>query len=398
MVGTMTTIDSKSAPFLDEFQRSTVRTDQSNTKGMEGLHLPMLGLYGEVGSLLSALKKKQRDREAYLGYQDSILEEFGDVLWYFANIAARAGLDLSVLGQEAGRDISDASDREPHEFGTFADVSPRNVVGHNSTGRGFEHTLFQLAGKVGRLLERAAEGRVEFDRDALAAYLVNIFRVLVLAAAQADVDLDDAARRNMLKTESRWPARKIYTPLFDENDDEEERLPRLIVMDVRERRSGAKAYVRLKCNSINIGDRITDNRADQDDYRFHDVFHLAYAAILGWSPVTRALFKVKRKSKPQTDENQDGARAVLIEEGISTWIFNQAAKFNYFGGLDHMDYPLLKAIGHQVSGYEVEACPLWMWEQAILDGYRVFRQLREHRRGIVTADLIGRSLVFTETN
>lgn len=59
-------------------------------------------------------------------------------------------------------------------------------------------------------------------------------------------------------------------------------------------------------------------------YRFHDVFHLAYAAVLGWSPVLRALLKCKRKSHPWLDENQDGARAILIEEGISTFVFNHA--------------------------------------------------------------------------
>ena len=42
---------------------------------------------------------------------------------------------------------------------------------------------------------------------------------------------------------------------------------------------------------------------------FHDVFHLAYAAVLGWSPTTRALLKIKRKSRPEIDENEDGARA-----------------------------------------------------------------------------------------
>ena len=78
-----------------------------------------------------------------------------------------------------------------------------------------------------------------------------------------------------------------------------------------EKKSGGKVYVIQQCNGINIGDRLTDNKTEEDDYRFHDVFHLAYAAILGWSPVTRSLFKVKRKSDPKTDETQDGARAIF---------------------------------------------------------------------------------------
>lgn len=78
---------------MNEFQRHTLATDQNALLGMGGLRFPLLGLFGEVGSLLSALKKKQRDRASYLGYEDSVIEEFGDVLWYFSNIAARANLD-----------------------------------------------------------------------------------------------------------------------------------------------------------------------------------------------------------------------------------------------------------------------------------------------------------------
>ena len=78
-----------------------------------------------------------------------------------------------------------------------------------------------------------------------------------------------------------------------------------------------------------MGDRLTDNILEPDDYRFHDVFHYAYTAVLGWSPVMRALFKLKRKSQPKIDEAEDGARALLIEEGIATWIFGQAKKLEF---------------------------------------------------------------------
>jgi len=116
---------------------------------------------------------------------------------------------------------------------------------------------------------------------------------------------------------------------------------------------------------------------------------------LGWSPVMRALFKVKRKSKPKIDENEDGSRAILIEEGISTWVFNHASQLNHFEGIEKLDYPLLKAIEQQVKGFEVERCPLWVWEKAILEGYRIFRRVREHRGGMVKADLTNRTISFT---
>ena len=41
---------------------------------------PLLGLVGEAGSLLSALKKKRRDTDGFFGYHEAVVEELGDVL------------------------------------------------------------------------------------------------------------------------------------------------------------------------------------------------------------------------------------------------------------------------------------------------------------------------------
>jgi len=37
---------------------------------------------------------------------------------------------------------------------------------------------------------------------------------------------------------------------------------------------GAKTYVIQSMNDVIVGDRLTDNKAEPDDYRFHDVFHM----------------------------------------------------------------------------------------------------------------------------
>ncbi len=99
--------------------------------------------------------------------------------------------------------------------------------------------------------------------------------------------------------------------------------------------------------------------------------------------------QIKRKSKPEVDEAEDGARAALIEEGISTWVFNHAARLNFFENLTSLDYGLLKAVHELVVGYEAERCPLWLWEEAILQGYAAFRELQKYRCGLVVADLHG---------
>ena len=381
---------------LDEYQEFTTQTDRNARQGIEGLDFVLLGLFGEVGSLLSELKKKQRDKESYLAYHDSVIEEFGDVLWYFSNASLRAGLHLSTIAQRISAKLSNWDYQGLVSARTFADLqkSKQAFAGPGSIEI-FERRLLALAGKVGILVEDYSGGRITANRDILSADLVEIFRALLVAADGADVSLDEAARRNMVKTLGRWPTKIAWEPPFDEGFDPDEQLPRKMAMTFKERQSSLGKYVIQQLNGVNIGDRVTDNRRESDGYRFHDVFHLAYAAILGWSPTLRGLLKVKRKSRPDIDENEDGARACLIEEGISTWIFNHGVRNAGFRNVSSLDYSLLKAVRELVKGYEVEQRPLWQWERAILEGFRMFRELRKHHGGTVTADLVAHSLEFS---
>lgn len=377
---------------LNEYQEFTRQTDKNQKKDYAGLMLPLLGIYGEVGSLLSELKKKQRDAKSYVGYADSVMEELGDVMWYFTNIAGRANLTLEILAKRISLKIHDWDEVETHNIITFNDIQVKREHRGPTSGEKFEQGAIALAAKVGRLLDDISMGHIKDNRDVLSADLVEILRAIVQAADDADVSLQDAVQRNMEKVKSRWPVEREYPPLFDDDSDSDEQLPRRIEMLIEEKWVNGKPFVIQKCNDIKIGDRLTDNKTEQDDYRFHDVFHLAYAAILGWSPVTRALFKVKRKSNPKVDENEDGARAILIEEGVATWIFNHAARLDCFAEIQALDYTLLKAIKEFVKGYEVEHCPMWLWEEAILQGFEVFRFLRKHRGGLVVADLSERKI------
>lgn len=387
--------DSEASLGLDDYQHFTKITDKNERSGIEGLDFALLGLFGETGSLLSELKKKQRDKDAYVSYQDSIIEEFGDTLWYFANTALHAGINLSVLAQRATSSLDNWSYQGQADAKTFSALQKtKQYLAVPPVNERFEQQLISLAGKVGHLLEDFSAGCIATNGDVLSADLVEIFRVLIAAADDAEVSLDEAAKRNITKVLDRWPINRDWPPQFDEEFDEDEQLPRQIAITFKEKEIGGKQYVLQQCRGINIGDRLTDNRVEQDDYRFHDVFHLAYAAILGWSPVLRALLKVKRKSKPEIDENQDGARAILIEEGISTWIFNYGVCHGYFKNFQSIDYTLLKAVREFVKGYEVAERPLWQWEYAILEGFRIFRELKTYRGGIVSADLNAHTITF----
>jgi len=208
------------------------------------------------------------------------------------------------------------------------------------------------------------------------------------------VTLEAAAVKNRIKILDRWPQERTYPPLLDLDAHPDEQLPRDLHIELFEREVCGQAYVFQRCRGINIGDRLTDNAMMTDDYRYHDVFHYAYVAILGWSPVIRSLFRLKRKSDPKIDEVEDGARAALIEEGVTTWIFGQAMELEFFTNVKcgELPFDLLKHVRRFVSGYEAERCPLWLWEEAILEGYAAFRFLREHRRGRIHIDTANRRL------
>lgn len=379
---------------FSQYGSAALRTDLKRESDPR-LSFPLLGLFGETGSLLSEVKKKQRDPVAYVGYEESVREELGDMLWYLNAVADRAGLTLSDLAINL-----DSGFRNWHTLGpqdlTFADVDLEPETHLKEPSAAFEQSSLRLAAEVGLLLTDFRAGRLEQNRSALKGRLIAVLRALRHAARDAGISLEQAAAANMIKIADRWPDERVYPALFDNEFPTNEQLPRKLVVIFEEVEEDGRMVSRITCDGVPIGDPLTDNRSEDDDYRFHDVFHLAYAAYLGWSPTLRRLLKLKRKSNPTVDEVEDGARAILIEEGIATWVFNYAHRLALFEGLTSLDYGLLKSVRQFVQGYEAEHCPLWLWEEAILKGYEVFRAVCKHRGGGVGIDLVEREIWFIE--
>ncbi len=379
---------------LTEYQSLAIQADR-NTTSPFAFHL--LGLFGEAGSLLSVAKKKQRDLVSYSGYEPAVVEELGDVLWYLAVVANRGGIDFSEIGRNANKELRNwiTGQIEPLPF---RDLQIGLHKQEPEPTPKFEGTLLNFAGEVGKVLSDHQSARFERNRDALAGCLVAVMRALVTAADEAGVSLEGAANANLTKIFDRWPIKKDYPERLDKSAKPFEKLPRNLEIEIFERDVKGTTYVFQRCHGIYIGDRLTDNAAEPDDYRFHDVFHYAYAAILTWSPVTRALLKLKRKSQPEVDEAEDGARAILIEEGITSWIFSRASKLDFFAGIKpgELSFDLLKHVREFVRGYESEQCPLWLWEDAILKGFEAFRFLQEHRRARIQIDMLHRTLNIEE--
>jgi NTP pyrophosphatase (non-canonical NTP hydrolase) len=377
------------------YQAAAAKTDRGP---QDSLVIPLLGLFGETGGLLSVVKKKKRDRVSDIGYGPAVVEELGDVLWYLTTVAKHAGIALSDIANNANRNFSNWAVGSAQDL-LFSEVqnAPPTVV-HLEPTAPLETLLLDMAGEVGSVLADYQAGRINNNQAALAGRLVAVFRMLLKAGSEAGVTLEEAAQHNLWKIHDRWPEKKVYPAPFDEKASKFEQLPRDLVVEIYEREVRGQVYVFQRCCGVNIGDRLTDNSMTPDDYRFHDVFHYAYAAVLGWSPVLRALMSLKRKSEPLIDEAQDGARAVLIEEGITTWIFGQAQRTSNFETMKpgELSFDLLKNVRQFVSGYEPQHSPLWLWEDAILQGYEAFRFLKVHRRARVTLDMSKRRLAVEE--
>ena len=109
--------------------------------------------------------------------------------------------------------------------------------------------------------------------------------------------------------------------------------------------------VTMTVNGARVGDPLTDNNYRDDGYRFHDVFHLAHAAILGWSPILRALMKRKRRSNPELSRREDGRPSMIAEEGIVAMLFSYAERRNFLKSETQIE-PLVMGTD---TGYDQQA-------------------------------------------
>ncbi len=287
------------------YQREALATDRvpltaaGTVDPVTGLIVPLLGLAGETGQLLSEYKKHLRDRDAHLMFKERVAEELGDLLWYVANVASKFNLDLAEI-----------------------------------------------------------------------------------------------AAANLEKTQGRWGARPDAAHAFDADYPEHERFPRRFEIEMFETMVDGQKRVRVLLNGEPLGDTLTDNAYDPDGYRFHDVFHLALVAVLGWSPVVRKLMQRKRRSRPEVDEVEDGGRAQVIEEGVSALVFDYARAHGFLEGVRDLDYDLLKTIASMTRHLEVSRCSLGDWQRAILSAYTVWRDVVKHNGGRVLVDLDARAIRF----
>jgi hypothetical protein len=113
------------------------------------------------------------------------------------------------------------------------------------------------------------------------------------------------------------------------------------------------------------------------------------------SPTTRALLRIKRKSSPDTDECEDGARAIFAEEGLAAVLSRLARSRTGFLSETSIDGDVIEvAKAAATTDLEVESTPAWAWRSAIHQGFRAMNLLGENGGGYLVADLDKRQLLY----
>lgn len=339
-----------------------------------------MGLFSEVGSLVSLLKKKLLNNDANDHSNELVIEEMGDIFWYFTLMTIVENIDLYEL-------INDIDPYDKHESTVFiTGIKTRPFIKVKSKESISDTQL---------LFNDLIIHTTSLSKDTTSEKIERFLNIYLKMMEFLNLDLLSIVENNTFKIRNRFvPIEELHLPLlsFDSTFSKDEQLPVEFEVHIVEKPNG-KAY--LKWNDVFIGSALNDNHQENDNYKYHDVFHLAFAAILHWSPTFRALIKHKRKSNPSIDETQDSGRPIVIEEGLSAWLFSISKQRGIdFTKESSISYDLLKTIQIFIRGYEVERCPLQLWVKAIIQGYTVFNQVVANKGGIIIGNRRERTLGF----
>jgi len=282
----------------------------------------------------------------------------------------------------------------------YQNAAAATIQGELADPNSINIALLGLAGETGSLLTLYKK----FLRDGPSFEIVNsrlreeLGDVLWYVAALArhfSLDLEDVASANLAKVTERWlPSNPVTFEAFDASLGAVERLPRLFQADFKNSGPVNRQRLEVFIDGEKCGSTLTDNSYLGDDYRYHDLLHLSFATVLGWSPVLRALMRRKRKSNPLLDEVEDGGRAVAIEEGIAALVFNYARQHSLLDSVSRLDWPLLRTCHEMTAHLEVSARSLNDWEDAILQAFMVWREMKRNNGGRVVCNLDSRRLRF----
>jgi len=368
---------------LAHYQRRASATSLSGpVEGGDAITTPMLGLIGETGEVVSELKKRAREGAAYVSFRDRLREELGDLLWYVAEVATRRGIQLTDIDRQA----------------TLLNNPNATQSGHGSVG--WIRAALSLAEEMGRvaaayraLLADAGTAKI-FDARLKDTFIEMLRSVRALSGIHG-ISLAEIAEGNLDKVSDWWGPSTTRMAMGASGQPETEEIPLRFDALLKDQDGCVSVSFEVDGRTISVApDTLTDNAYDPDGYRFHDVFHFASAAVLGWSPITRKLLGRKRRSKPRIDEVEDGGRATVIEEGIVALVFASAKQYRMFEGVERVAEDTLHTIRGMTEHLEVQDRTEDEWNKAILQGFKAWRCVNRAGGGRVRIDRSERRVSF----
>lgn len=313
------------------------------------------------------------------------------------------------------------------DFTTYQHEAWRYDQYPEDSAPGLAVALLGLGGEVGDLQtaqkKLVLDGEPRVDAQQVATEDVgDVLWYLADAATRLGVSLESAAASNLTKIAQRWSPHQLGFPyaatssapatsaradpaaaprlpaprLFDAAHKPKHRLPRRFQITIAPISQDDQDRVLPVYEGRPCGDRVGDNAYTADNYRFHDAFHLGYAAVLGWSPVFRSISGLKRKDNDIVDDVEDGGRAIAIEEGLSAFLFDEAARSNYYATVRRVSGDALNLCRRLTANLEIRDTTDAEWEAAILAGFDAWRYLVDHGIGVLCGDLDLRQLAVRE--
>ena len=285
------------------------------------------------------------------------------------------------------------------EQARLTDQAPSNAS-HDDAREPARHEiipLLGLVGEVGGLLgeykKRLRDGKIHRNfRSEVAEELGDILWYVANVADKFDLDLEQVVSKNLQKVHDRWRPPPPERRLYDGELLPMQRLPRQFEYRFVERIVDGEPTVTLLQGPDReiAGNELTDNAYVDDGYRFHDVMHLAFATRLAWSPVLRKLLRdahLLENRPPPLDDAEDGGRGQVVEEAIVAAAYTYASEHQFLQGIETVDWRLLRHIKEMTRAFEVADRSTWEWNDVLLLGFSVWRDLHSARGGSVSGDL-----------
>lgn len=263
------------------------------------------------------------------------------------------------------------------------------------------------------------------NREFLIEELGDLLWYVAAVATAFNLNMEEIAEANLRRTHDRYPPQDVSSqfamlPILDAGYPDHERFPRRLVVEFADRRlssghvSASLILVNAEPNVFpkgprtidgkkvgfkigsGLGAKLTDNSRRVDGYRFHDALHMGFMAVLGWSPIMRASLRLKRKSSLETDEYEDGARAIYAEEGLAAVLSRLAERRTGFVNEASIDGDAIVVVKAATVALEVEQLPAWLWRRAINQGFMAMHDLADNGGGYLIADLNERKLTYAK--